>query len=365
MPSLSETPRDREPAARRRLVRRAVVLSDDPAFHERLATARTAWNKRWPCYRISGAGLPPADQVRAEGWPAPAALVEDLAWCDEWDEREWQELGMPARTPHIAERIAAHKPPREHIVSVPASLLTDPRVAGNPRTPRPVPTTAAPRADADWATGVDWSSAIVQAVTMWKKLIRDLCEIGWPPADFPHAAGWPGHPGAVFVGLCLMYDPRLVPEDTIRSPLPEPVRFPFDPLTGEDPPHVAAQAAKAAVLERGLEGLLQSPGPLEPAHLAGLLALARQAAQEAEAEARARHREAAPRGRWVLPLTPELSWDDWRDIGPQTLRTTARNHDDDLRLRVWELQDTGENLTAIGRRLGLSRDSVARLLKRR
>ncbi len=298
-PRRSLRPR-RGPSNRSRFVLRARTLQIDRRFLNRCAEARTSWNARHPSYAVQELGpcLDPKTVETAAYFPMPPRLLAALKRLQLVDNEE---------------------------------ILNRDSPAGRDRA----------------------------AIEDWQELILSICREFWPMDDFPHTMGSVGHPARLFVGLCLLYDPRTVPEGTILSHRMRPVWLPFDPQRPQDHPLVKAKDAELAALRAVLGRALQSGDVLDPEDIQRALMLAAAAAISAGLSALAALDDDPRAGAWFMPIPPDITSSDWRDAEESALRIDGRQPGDFVRDRVMYYRDRGESGRAIARRLGITLRTVS------
>ncbi|MDP9359271.1 MAG: helix-turn-helix domain-containing protein [Chloroflexota bacterium] len=202
------------------------------------------------------------------------------------------------------------------------------------------------------------------AVESWQSSILEICQEFWPIDDFPHTMGEVGHPARQFVGLCLLHDPRTVPEGTILSHRMRPIRVPYDPQRPQDNPIVRAKDAELVALRGVLERAVQTRQVLEPHDIQRALAQATAAAIAGSLSALAELDYDPNVGHWFMPIPPDITSSDWRDAEESALRIDGRQPGDFVMHRVVYHHSRGESKRAIARRLGITPHTVSHHLDR-
>lgn len=290
----------RGPSNRSRYVLRARSLKDNRSFLDRCGESRKSWNARYPSYAISEVGPCPEPETveTAAYFPMPQRLLITLKEIQKLDDDEFLDLDGPAR-----------------------------QGAG--------------------------------AISAWQELVLSLCQSFWPSDDFPHTMRSVGHPARQFVGLCLLYDPRTVPEDTILAHRMRPIWVPYDPQRPQDNPFVRVKDAELGALRAVLGRAVRAGETLGPDDIRRALAQAAAAAIPSSLAALAKLDYNPGVGAWFMPIPPDITSSDWRDAEESALRIDGRHPGDFVRDRVVYHSDQGESRRAIARQLGITLRTVS------
>lgn len=290
------------PSARRRYVRRAQWLKEDPAFHRAMAQSIADWNQNHPDFAVLARGYPPVD--------------EDYRYPD-----------FQTIMPHSLQE-------RWKYINHPSRVCRDPT-------------------DAEWP--------ILEAVGDWNDLVGRLCLEWWPPEIFPNwinpLSPLVDHPAMFFVAGCLVWQPRAVPEEWILR-ISMLIRLDSDPRFPAAHPEVIFWRTRVQEILDGLQAALRDGQGLT----ADLLMQVKQQAKTAAEAARQQAEQNGPSGRWCLLLYPGLISSDLRD-DEKTLIDLAGESGISLSTYARDLKANGKSVYAIARVLGLSPRQAGRLLE--
>jgi hypothetical protein len=232
----------------------------------------------------------------------------------------------------------------------------------------PVPVTlgeAIGHVDAVEKTEASW---IHQALDHWKQISHVVSLNYWPEEDFPHTLGGHHHPAMPFVALCLMYDPRLVDAEMVGRHTLKPIRLGYDPNHPETAPAIAMSLGQYRHLVQNIYQAIEEGRGMSHAELVFLRSAARNAGWEAFYEATELFDSSDPEAGWfVIPVIPGLTTQDVRDAEYRIVERSTRivPGGDFVRHRVRECLAVGQSHSAIARRLGISRATVASIAKER
>lgn len=296
------------PSNRRRFVARAETLKGDRAFRAAIDRFRAYWDVDYPRYRLP-----------------------KRAW--------WREIdGSPA----VDALDFVPRPPRlQADESVLDEMTSEEQFAA-------------------FESGSEFYHRSLNASNAWKRIVEDLAEEWWPLDDFPHPSSF--HPSSVFTALCVLYDIDSVPATTISTYGHEPRWAPCPP---EDPtcdgPYRALQKRYDNLMS-AIKAVAAGDEVMSPAEARRL------EWNDLDAAFTSLDNTLAPldpaTGFWYVPIVPELTSRDWRDIEADAIATSRVRFGGDIlanRIRHWHAR--GLSNRAVAARLGVTTSTVTAHLK--
>jgi hypothetical protein len=208
----------------------------------------------------------------------------------------------------------------------------------------------------------------VEADRAWQRLVARLCLDWWPPEYYPDygfagsdpAAGFIGfHPAKRFVAACLVWGPRLVPEDLISKYALYVEAFPIDPQRADGHRSAIEWRARYERLVQRLEEAVRDQTTITNDVVND--AIRDTAYAGFKAANRIQWRDEPSYARFVR-VFPGMTRDDWRRAEPTVIGELNRVYGDQpLRRTVQRLVAEGMSTRAIAGLLGVSRPTVSRL----